>query len=269
MTRTVARVPVAGAQLRVVAVGGARAETLLVLHGGPGESLDVVAPHFDKLANEGARVVYYDQRACGQSTGTPAGHETHVADLEALRMHLGCDRLSLIGFSWGARLALLYAAAQPSRVAQMILISPPTLLPFDLAAELNRALTRPEVAAAIAAGVASGLAPYCAVPARAVSLGNVSRNDAVAAAIDNSLRAVDFAQVCDAAKHVQALIVHGAFDVTPFAPVEDLARRLGAEVVVLAQSGHAPFLEEPDRLLASIARFTQARLGTDAAVSNA
>ncbi len=262
-------VPVAGARLRVVTVGGARTETLVVLHGGPGESLDVVAPHFDTLADEGAQVVYYDQRGCGQSTGTPAGYETHIADLEAVREHLGCERLSLIGFSWGARLALLYAAAHPSRVAQLVLISPPTLLPCDLAAELTRALARPEVAAAIAAGVARGLAPYFAVPARALSLGNVSRNDAVAAAIDNSLRAVDFARLCDAAKHIPALVIHGAFDVTPFAPVEDLARRLGAQVVVLAHCGHAPFLEEPDRLLASIAQFTQAQLGNRAAVSNA
>jgi pimeloyl-ACP methyl ester carboxylesterase len=47
-----------------------------------------------------------------------------VADVEALRAHLGVDRLDLLGHSAAGDLAVLYAAAYPERVAQLILVTP-------------------------------------------------------------------------------------------------------------------------------------------------
>ena len=40
----------------------------------------------------------------------------------ALRAHLGQDRLLLVGHSWGAMLAMAYAAAHPDRIDRLILI---------------------------------------------------------------------------------------------------------------------------------------------------
>jgi proline iminopeptidase len=47
-----------------------------------------------------------------------------VRDLEALRVSLGLQRFALIGESWGAGLAILYAAAYPERVERLLLIGP-------------------------------------------------------------------------------------------------------------------------------------------------
>jgi proline iminopeptidase len=71
------------------------------------------------------RVVLFDQRGAGQST--PHGDITHndshqlVADIELIRTHLGIDNWMVVGGSWGATLALLYAGAHTSRVKSLIL----------------------------------------------------------------------------------------------------------------------------------------------------
>jgi proline iminopeptidase len=71
------------------------------------------------------RVVLFDQRGAGQST--PHGELTHndshklVGDIELIRTHLGIDQWMVVGGSWGATLALLYAGAHASRVQSIIL----------------------------------------------------------------------------------------------------------------------------------------------------
>jgi proline iminopeptidase len=61
------------------------------------------------------RIVLFDQRGCGRST--PRGECAHnttadlIADIERLRRHLGAERWLVTGGSWGAALAVAYAAA--------------------------------------------------------------------------------------------------------------------------------------------------------------
>lgn len=93
------------------------------LHGGPGSRIRAVHRRF--FDPQFYRVVLFDQRGCGQSTplGRTADNTTRhlVADIEAIRSHLGLDRLMLFGGSWGSTLALAYGAAHPERVAGMVL----------------------------------------------------------------------------------------------------------------------------------------------------
>jgi len=49
-----------------------------------------------------------------------------VADLEALRTHLGQDRLDLLAHSAAGNLALQYAAAHPDRIGKVALVTPGT-----------------------------------------------------------------------------------------------------------------------------------------------
>ena len=106
---------------------GSGSETLVAVHGGPGNSLESVRPDFGPLAN-GRRVIYYDQRGQGRSElikdGKKLGYEQHVADLEALRQHFKLEKMSLIGNSWGGLLVSLYAVAHPDRIERMILDVP-------------------------------------------------------------------------------------------------------------------------------------------------
>jgi proline iminopeptidase len=69
--------------------------------------------------------VLFDQRGCGQSTPHASLEENTtwhlVADIEALREHLGIARWQVFGGSWGSTLALAYAETHPERVTELVL----------------------------------------------------------------------------------------------------------------------------------------------------
>jgi proline iminopeptidase len=96
-----------------------------VLHGGPGGRTRA-APFawFDGLP---VRCIGFDQRGCGRST--PAGGLAHntlahlVDDVERLRVEAGIERWGVAGGSWGALVAVAYAAAHPQRVNGLFLRS--------------------------------------------------------------------------------------------------------------------------------------------------
>src|SRR6266404_3201661 len=99
---------------------------VVVLHGGPGAHHDYLLPQYDHLAEGGRALLYYDQRGGGRSPvprDVPVGWREHVADLEALRGYWELDRLTVVGYSWGGLLALLYALEHPDRIARLALVS--------------------------------------------------------------------------------------------------------------------------------------------------
>lgn len=103
--------------------GNPDGDAWLLLHGGPGGSCQpgMLAPM--DLARHW--VVAPDQRGCGYSRpqGRTARNHTQalVADMEALRVHLGLERWSILAGSWGAVLALAYAQRHPDRVERLVL----------------------------------------------------------------------------------------------------------------------------------------------------
>ncbi len=96
---------------------------LLFLHGGPGSGC---SPRHRRLFNPARhRMVLFDQRGCGRSQprgGLQANTSAHLlADMERLRAHLGIAQWQVVGGSWGAGLALAYAAAHPAACAGLVL----------------------------------------------------------------------------------------------------------------------------------------------------
>lgn len=108
-------------------IEGNSPETLVAVHGGPGNSLESIRPDMEPLA-KGRRVIYYDQRGQGRSElikdGNKLGYEQHVADLEALRAHFKLEKMTLFGNSWGGLLISLYAIEHPDRIERMVLDVP-------------------------------------------------------------------------------------------------------------------------------------------------
>ncbi|HEX6124239.1 MAG TPA: alpha/beta hydrolase [Pyrinomonadaceae bacterium] len=106
---------------------GSGANTLVMVHGGPGNSLESIRADMEPLA-KGRRVIYYDQRGQGRSElikdGKKLAYEYHIADLEALRQHFKLEKMKLFGNSWGGLMASLYAVAHPDRVERMVLHHP-------------------------------------------------------------------------------------------------------------------------------------------------
>ncbi|MHB8790296.1 MAG: alpha/beta fold hydrolase [Desulfobulbaceae bacterium] len=106
---------------------GSGPETLVVVHGGPGNSMDSLLPDLEPLTRN-RTVIYYDQRGNGRSQLLPAAEQLtitkHVQDLEAVRRHFHLAKMNLLGNSWGGLLAGFYAVAHPERVERMVLHSP-------------------------------------------------------------------------------------------------------------------------------------------------
>ncbi|WP_084463606.1 alpha/beta fold hydrolase [Microtetraspora fusca] len=73
--------------------------------------------------------------------------DRQVDDVEALREHLGLERMDLIAHSAGANLAVLYATRHPERVGRLVLVTPSTKA-VDITAtpEIRREVTRPRAA---------------------------------------------------------------------------------------------------------------------------
>lgn len=95
----------------------------LLLHGGPGSGAGpALARPFDPTRGF---LVLPDQRGAGASRPRGGTRRNHTAalveDLEALRCHLGLERWSVLGGSWGSVLALAYAQAHPQRVQRLVL----------------------------------------------------------------------------------------------------------------------------------------------------
>ena len=108
-------------------VRGNGPETLVAVHGGPGNSLSSIAPDFVPF-EKNYTIVYYDQRGNGYSDliDEPArlSLDRHVDDLDAVRAHFGLRRMKLIGNSWGGLLVAAYAAAHPDRIERMVMHDP-------------------------------------------------------------------------------------------------------------------------------------------------
>lgn len=112
-----------GHRLYVAQYGQPDGPAAVVLHGGPGSGTQPsVLDWFDLSAQ---RVVLFDQRGAGRSQ--PAGELVHndsqrlVQDIERIRERLGIARWLMVGGSWGATLALLYAGAHAQRLSGLLL----------------------------------------------------------------------------------------------------------------------------------------------------
>jgi proline iminopeptidase len=119
--------------------GNPNGRPVLVVHGGPGSGRPRGAHKgFDP---EVFRIVLFDQRGCGDSAphaadpATDMAHNTTghlVADMEALREHLGIDRWLLYGGPWGSTLILTYAQRHPGRVIGIILVGVTMTRPHEI-----------------------------------------------------------------------------------------------------------------------------------------
>ncbi len=103
--------------------GNPRGQAVICLHGGPGSGSSPKLRRFFDPAHY--RVVQIDQRGSGRSTPHAELRENTtwdlVADIEAVRQHLGIDRWLVFGGSWGSTLGLAYAQSHPSVVRGLIL----------------------------------------------------------------------------------------------------------------------------------------------------
>ena len=95
---------------------------IIFLHGGPGgQCKDKHKMPFDPKSQ---RVIFFDQRGCGQSTPLGRWHHNNTqelaADITTIANYLKIDTFILTGASWGSALALYYAICNPARVLALV-----------------------------------------------------------------------------------------------------------------------------------------------------
>jgi pimeloyl-ACP methyl ester carboxylesterase len=97
---------------------GSSGQTVILLHGGPGAP-GSLAPVARELSSD-FRVLEPLQRASG---GEPLTVARHVEDLqEVIEEYCPNERPALVGHSWGANLALCYAAEHPDSASAIVLV---------------------------------------------------------------------------------------------------------------------------------------------------
>ena len=97
--------------------------TAFVIHGGPGGDHTGFKPAFNRLT-DAMQLVLFDHRGHGRSAKSdPATYtlDENVADMEALRIHLGLEQIVSIGTSYGGMVAMAHAARYPASVSKLIL----------------------------------------------------------------------------------------------------------------------------------------------------
>ena len=271
-----------GARLYCRIVGDG-AETLLVPN----------AVWLEKLVEplaRGRRLVLYDLRSRGRSERVtdPArlGLAVETRDLEAVRRHVGAERIALLGHSYPATTIALYAMDHPERVTRLLMVGAmaPSRLPY---------FTRPFPPAAVllatpgakhleelrAAGAdKSDPAGYARAFMREFLMPSQLADPAKAA--DVPLDACDHPNEWPDqwlplfADHVlpsfgdwdyrprlsrltmPLLVVHGAQDRLPLDGARDWVRGSpDARLLVIDGSGHYPFVEQPDVFYPAAERF--------------
>lgn len=274
---------------------GASRDTVVVIHGGPGLTMDYLAADLEPLAMNHA-LLFYDQRGTGGSSlvtdSTHLAAQRFAEDLEALRAHFKLERMTILGHSWGAGVAALYAGRHSERVARLVIVNGIPARRGELvrafekldasrdSAERHRMrewrqarLANPGDAAACRAYYVLWFRPFFGVSNAA----SRSKGDFCAGTPEarrNKISSVDKFTMASLgewdwrpslrAVTAPALVIHGTADVLPVEGAREWAAALpNARLLLLEGVGHFPYLEAPERFFAALDEFLQGRWPED------
>jgi len=257
---------------------------IVVIHGGPGLTQDYLLPQMAKLAKNN-RVIFYDQRGCGQSSGEINADsiriETFMNDLESIRKAFGYSKITILGHSWGGFLAMEYAIEHPESVQNLILLNScpasseeynlflqeymKRLAPFQ--DELNSITESDKFVEGDPATIEKYFRiifrTYCYDPIKANYL---DLRMSPKAFIDGTKVSKIFNQniltkpfsLHEQLKKIQipTLIIHGDFDVAPYAGAQKIHESIdNSKYILIKNCGHFPFVESPDEFFEALGRF--------------
>jgi pimeloyl-ACP methyl ester carboxylesterase len=262
-----------------------RGRPLVCLPGGPGRASDYLGDLGGLPAYR--QLVLLDNRGTGASAapGDVASYRCDrlVDDVEALRTHLGLERLDLLGHSAAGNTATLYAARHPHRLDRLVLLTPGLravgieLTEDEWLAAIRRRSGEPWYAdayAALMAWDAGEDTPHNRSKAAPLFYGRWDDEIAAHAATDLRQRAapaaVHFAddgafdpeRTRAALREVAAPVLVYAGELDP-APTPRQAGELAAlfprgDLVVQPGGGHFPWLDDPAWFVEAVARFLAA-----------
>jgi len=244
----------------------------LVMHGGLGMDHTYLQPTLDPLG-DCLRLVYYDHRGNGRSarhSKSDLSLGQWIADADALRSHLGVERIAVLGHSFGGCIGLEYALGSPSRVSHLILVDTAPALNYWGEVDVNIAERDPSEAARTAwqspptddAGMGRWLADVGELcvhpqsdPAFLANLMSRTIFDHVAWARSVEVFNQDYNVTARLGEiSVPTLILVGRKDfVCPPSQAAIIQDGIvDSEMAVFEGSGHFPFVEEPDAFFSTV-----------------
>ncbi len=262
--------------------GSGSGTPLIIVNGGPGfdHRYEHITTAWDQIGKN-RKVIFYDQRGNGRSFALKPGQPNTLADqiddFEALRAHLGFDRVELLGHSWGGYLSMAYAARHPEHVAHLILVDSAAPKWSDIIFLFNQVFpetTERQSALAFAnelgdkAAAAANIREYlsmlfCSSDKRDAFLAAMppgAFNKEVNQTLNRDLARFDLNPEIRKFRF-PTLVVTGRFDmnVAPLVAYRIHQAIPGSRFVVFERSGHIPFYEEPDGFVRALEDFLAGR----------
>ena len=271
-------IDIPGGKLYYHVVGSGSGTPLIVLNGGPGfdHTYLHVSTAWDALARN-RRIIFYDQRGNGRSSPLKPGQSCtladQIADLEALRTHLGIEKWDVLGHSWGGYLSMAYSARHPERIAHLIIVdsaAPKFSDTIFLFGDIFPEITERRAGYAFADAMGDKAASDASISEYLTMLfySTEKRDEFIAKMQPGAYTKLVFETVmADLARFdlnpelhkfkFPALVVTGRYDinVAPLVAYKIHKAIPGSKFVVFERSGHIPFYEQPEEFDAAVEKF--------------
>jgi len=259
-------------------LGNAPGTPLVVANGGPGfdHSYLHLSDAWDTIAKT-RKVVLYDQRGVGRSSRIAPGQSCtlrdQIEDLDALRAHIGEERIDLLGHSWGGYLVMAYAARYPQHIRRLLIVDSAapkwgdTVFLFkNVFPEGVEREDADEFASQLGdkAAAVRALREYFSMlfyspekrDAALAKMDEGSEVPEVNEAINKDLERFDLNPELPKYRF-PTMVMTGRFDinVAPVVAYKIHKAIAGSEFVVFDRSGHMPFYEEPEKFVQTVEGF--------------
>jgi proline iminopeptidase len=267
-----------GGKLYYEVLGSGAGVPLMAVNGGPGfdHTYFHTSTAWDTL-DKNRRIIFYDQRGNGRSAPLKPEQSCTLADqiddLDALRAHLGLEKMDLLGSSWGGFLSMAYAARHPDHVVHLILVDSAapkwsdTIFLFD---RVFPDVTDRQAAVTFAsqfgdksadnANIREYLSMLFYSPEKRDAflkqIGPGAFNKDVNQKVTNDLARFDLNPEIRKF-HFPVLVITGRYDmnVAPLVAYRIHQQIPGSRFAVFERSGHLPFTEEPEAFTRTVEEF--------------
>ena len=271
-----------GGKLYYEVLGSGAGAPLIAVNGGPGfdHTYFHTSPAWGTLGKN-RRIIFYDQRGNGRSAPLKSGQSCTLADqiddLDALRAHLGLEKMDLLGSSWGGFLSMAYAARHPERVVHLILVDSAapkwadTIFLFD---KVFPDATERQAATALArefgdkSAEDENIREYLSMifyspekrDAFLKQIGPGAYNKEVNQKLNSDLTRFDLNPEIRKFRF-PVLVITGRYDmnVAPLVAYRIHQEISGSRFAVFERSSHLPFTEEPEAFARTVEEFLQGK----------
>jgi len=271
-----------GGKIYYEVTGSGSGAPLIVVNGGPGfdHTYLHISTAWDALGKN-HRIIFYDQRGDGRSSPLKPGQSCNladqIADLEALRAHLGFEKWDMLGHSWGGYLSMAYSARYPNHISHLVIVdsaAPKWSDTLFLFSQIFPEITERRAGYAFADEMGDQAASDASIhdyltmlfysaekrDAFVRQMGAGAYRKQVFQAVISDLPRFDLNPELSKYKF-PVIVMTGRYDinVAPLVAYKIHQAIPGSRFVVFERSGHLPFYEEPDAFVHAAEEFLDAK----------